>query len=115
MRIIALSLFLCGCVTRQAHTEKGDRLLFDLALEVAHEFPDNPRFQNIARRAGAHSEENAGFDFGGIVQQVLASIPGGMPGLIAMILGAMGVASPGLSLASRKRPPPRPPPTEPAK
>ena len=107
-----LLLCLCGCVARSVHTEKGDRILHNLALEVAQEFPANPRFQNIARQAGAHCEEKAGFDFGGIVVQILAAIPGGMPGLIAMLLGGLGVASPGISMRRKKQEPPRPPPTQ---
>lgn len=109
LAVILTASVLSGCVARSVHVEKGDRITADLAREFALEHPANPRAQDIARRAGKHAEEGAGFDFVGILQQIMASIPGGWPGLVAMILGALGVASPGISIRRKPTPPVTPP------
>lgn len=90
-------IFLCGCVASTQHVQDGDLILSDLAFVVAEEHPGNAQAQRIAEKAGRHAQEPAGFDIGGLIGSLLAAIPGGGPAVLAVLLGTLGIASPGLS------------------
>ena len=98
----AMCAALCGCVAGSRHVDELTRQVQQLAEEVAHMHPDNHRVPVIAGALARLAESGSALVPPGVVAQLAQYIPGGPGGIVMIVLGLLGIASPGADVGKNK-------------
>jgi len=98
----AMCAVLSGCVAGSRHVDELTRQVQQLAEEVAHMHPDNHRIPVIAAALARLAESGSALVPPGVIAQLAQYIPGGPGGMVMIVLGLLGIVSPGADVGKNK-------------